>query len=285
MELISSIQWPCLMEQDIQLDLLRIDVLHPEISGNKWFKLKYNITYALEHNYNTLISFGGAYSNHLHALAYAGFEAGLKTIGIVRGEPVDNPTLSDCVRWGMELQFISREKYKQKKEPHYLEELQHAYPHAMLIPEGGSNDLGLKGCTEIISITDTTCYDVFACAIGTGTTFCGIANALLPHQDALGYTALKQGEYLKETFEKEISHPRWQLQTEAHCGGFGKRNQELLDFMARFQAEQHIELDVVYTGKMCLGLQKDIEQNRFRHGTKILAIHTGGLQGNRTLAC
>lgn len=285
MELISSVHWPCLTERNLQLDVLRIDLLHPEISGNKWFKLKYNIAHALEHQYTSLLSFGGAYSNHLHALAFAGFEAGLKTIGIVRGEPIQNATLSDCIRWGMELHFISREKYKQKNESDFLAELQLKFPDAMIIPEGGSNNLGLKGCTEICEIADTTMYDTIACAIGTGTTFCGIANALRPHQNAIGYTVMKQGEYLIDVLRPQISHPRWQLQTHAHGGGFGKRSQALLEFMSKFQTEQHIELDAVYTAKMCLGLQHGIEQNLFRNGSKILAIHTGGLQGNRSIGC
>ena len=282
-ELISSIHHPLLCEYGIQLDMLRLDLLHPAISGNKWFKLKYNIEYALEHNFTCLVSFGGAYSNHLHAMAYAGKEAGLKTIGYIRGEEVQNPTLKDCKDWGMELHFISRNDYKNKNENEFLETLQQMHPDAYIIPEGGSNPLGLKGCREIVSITDTSHYDTFCCAVGTATTFIGLAQSIQAHQSAIGFTAMKNGSYLNDTISPAVNHNRWHLETDYHAGGFGKKNNTLVDFIHSFKLEQNIELDIVYTAKMMTGIFDLIQQHKFQSGTKILAIHTGGLQGNRSI--
>jgi 1-aminocyclopropane-1-carboxylate deaminase len=281
-ELISPILHPLLCEYGIQLDMLRLDLLHPAISGNKWFKLKYNIEYALEHNFTSLVSFGGAYSNHLHAMAYAGKEAGLKTIGYIRGEEVQNPTLMGCKDWGMKLHFVSRTDYKHKNELEFLETLQQMHPDAYIIPEGGSNSLGLKGCLEIVTVSDTSQYDHICCAVGTATTLTGIAQSLLPHQSAIGFTAMKNGSYLKDTISLTVNHHRWDLETEYHFGGFGKKNHSLVDFIHSFKLEQNIELDIVYTAKMMIGLLDLIQQHKFRSGSKILAIHTGGIQGNRS---
>lgn len=282
--LITSIESSLLQRKGIQLDMLRIDLIHPHISGNKWFKLKYNIDFATQAQKSSLVSFGGAYSNHLHALAYAGMQAQLPTIGYVRGEEVENATLSDCKNWGMDVHFISRQNYKSKLESDFMNELQLKHPNSMIIPEGGSNELGLKGCSEILSVCDTTSYDYIAAPIGTGTTFAGIANSMQTHQHAIGFTAMKGGSYLAQSLTSIIPHTRWTLETEFAYGGFGKINEEVIELLSEFKSKHGIELDFVYTAKMMSGIMEKIEKNDFPEGSKILAIHTGGKQGNRSLA-
>lgn len=173
----SKINHPLLNEKNITLDLLRLDKIHPIISGNKWYKLKYNIEDAIAKGKRTLLSFGGAYSNHLHALAYTGKILSLNTIGIVRGEKVENETLADCVAWGMKLVFINRQEYKNKSEREFIKKLENTYPDAYIIPEGGANHLGLLGCKEMLSIQDKENYDLFFCSVGTSTTFAGIIDS------------------------------------------------------------------------------------------------------------
>ena len=283
MSLISHIQLPLLDALEIELDLLRLDQIHPQISGNKWFKLKYNIESAISDQKSAIVTFGGAYSNHLHALAFAGKEAGMPTIGYVRGENIFNATLQDCKNWGMQLHFMSRADYRHKSDTDFIETLQQQHPDAIIIPEGGSNELGLKGCHEILSLGDYTSYHYIACAIGTGTTFVGIAQSLDLHQHAIGFTAMKGGEYLIPHIEKQLDHTRWTIETEFAYGGFGKKDKRVLELIADFNHNQGIELDFVYTGKMLCGLLEKIRLNPMPKGTKILTIHTGGVQGNRSL--
>lgn len=279
---VSRIQLPDL-NPDYGLELLRLDVLHPAISGNKWYKLRYNLEEAIRQGASSLLSFGGAWSNHLHALAFAGQQAGLSTIGYVRGEAVMNPTLRDCADWGMQLHFVSRETYRHKQEVDFLQELQQTHPGAYLIPEGGSNALGLKGCREILPENLASQYDLIACAVGTGTTLAGIAQTLEPGPSLLGFTVMKQGEYLNETLQALIPHARWRLETRFHGGGFGKIQAALHDFMQEFYLLNQVETDRVYTAKMLFGLREMIRQEALDPNLRILAIHTGGLQGNRSL--
>lgn len=280
---LSSITNGLLSQKNIALDVLRLDLLHPVISGNKWFKLKYNIQAARAENKNGLLSFGGAYSNHLHALAYAGKEFGMKTIGIIRGERVENPTLHDCEKWGMQLCYISRSDYRLKTEEHFLAGIQEKFPYAYIIPEGGNNDLGVKGCTEILDVVDMEKYDFITCSVGTGATFAGLIDAAYPKTELLGFTAVNNGEYLHSSIEQHSSKRNWKLITNYHFGGFAKKNPELVSFMMDFRIKQGIELDFVYNAKMMFGLFNMIEQTTLFDHKKILAVHTGGLQGNRSL--
>lgn len=280
---ISSIMHPLLDKNSAQLDMLRLDLLHPTISGNKWFKLKYNIQAARAENKTCLLSFGGAYSNHLHALAYAGKEFGMKTIGIIRGERVENPTLHDCEKWGMQLCYISRSDYRLKADEHFLAAIQEKFPHAYIIPEGGKNALGVKGCTEILDGVDMENYDFITCSVGTGATFAGLIDANYPKAELLGFKAVKNGEYLHRSIEQYTSKRNWKLITNYHFGGFAKKNPELVSFMMDFRIKQGIELDFVYNAKMMFGLFNMIEQTTLFDQKKILAVHTGGLQGNRSL--
>ena len=274
-------------EQGIALWVKREDLLHPSISGNKWRKLRYNLEEAKRLQHDTLLTFGGAYSNHIAAVAAAGREFGFRTIGIIRGEehlPL-NPTLSFATSAGMELHYISREAYRQKSDPAYLSKLaaQHGWPY--IIPEGGTNTLAVKGCTEIVSDIPID-FDYICCASGTGGTLAGIIAGLGGKKQVLGFPALKGGDFLRAEIEQLIRgyngeyYNNWQLITDYHFGGYAKVKPELLDFIRSFQQEHGLPLEPVYTGKMFYGLVDLIQKGYFPAGSRIVAVHTGGLQGN-----
>jgi 1-aminocyclopropane-1-carboxylate deaminase len=279
----SALQHPILQQSGVSVDLLRLDCIHPQISGNKWFKLKYNIREAFAQHVTSLLSFGGAYSNHLHALAYAGKLLHMHTIGFVRGEATETPTLLDCKKWGMTVFPISRSSYRQKEEAFFLEQLKHQFPHAYIIPEGGDNELGRMGCTEIIPQSELPAYSHLCCPVGTGTTFSGIINSALPQQQVLGFAALKQGDYLNERIQAQTNQRNWILHTRFHEGGFAKATTELIQWINEFQHQHGIELDRVYTAKMMKGIFSLISEGVIPAGSRVLALHTGGLQGNRSL--
>ena len=269
--------------KDISLDIKREDKIHPQISGNKYRKLKYNLIAAKEQGAKTLLTFGGAYSNHILATASAGFENEFKTIGIIRGNELsnkvtENPTLSLAQTLGMQFKFISRSDYRKKKEPQFIDNLRNEFGHFYLIPEGGTNALAIKGCEEILSQKDEI-YDYICSAIGTGGTIAGLINTSKPHQKVLGFPALK-GDFLKAEIAALItSNNQWEFINNYHFGGFGKIKPELISFINMFAAETGIPLDPIYTGKMVFGIIDLIRKGYFKKGSKILAIHTGGLQG------
>ena len=277
-----------LKEKDLHLFVKREDQLDPIISGNKFRKLKYNLQAALESGHHTILTFGGAYSNHIHAIAYGGKQFGFKTIGIIRGEPTEpiNPTLKDALAFGMELRYINREVYRHKSEPDFLANLKNQYGDFFLVPEGGSNVLAVKGCEELISDIEHD-FDFICCACGTGGTLAGIICGLRGETKALGFPVLKGGEFLK----KEISdlalsyskknYSNWRLITDFHFGGYAKFDWGLISFINDFKAKHDIPLDPVYTGKMMYGIFDLIKNDFFPPGSRIMAIHTGGLQGIR----
>ncbi|WP_299825852.1 pyridoxal-phosphate dependent enzyme [uncultured Pontibacter sp.] len=284
---LQKLQDPLLEEHGITLWIKREDLLHPHISGNKWRKLKYNLQAAQEQQKSTLLTFGGAYSNHIAATAAAGKEYGFKTIGIIRGEehlPL-NPTLSFASSCGMALHYISREKYKLKHDSNFLQELATQFNNPCIIPEGGTNNLAVKGCTEIIEDIAIE-YDYLCCASGTGGTIAGIIAGLAGEKKVLGFPALKGGEFLQQEIEELVQnysghkYSNWQLITDYHFGGYAKVKPELLSFMKQFQEQHAIPLEPVYTGKMMYGLFDLIQKGYFERGTTIVAVHTGGLQGN-----
>lgn len=266
----------------IELNIKRDDLIHSTISGNKWRKLRYNLVEAEKSGAKRLLTFGGAYSNHIAAVAAAGKEFGFDTIGMIRGEetlPL-NPTLSFATSKGMKLGYLSRELYAYKSEPMLIEKLKEKWDDFYLIPEGGANDLGVKGCTEILDETINE-YDFIAVSSGTGTTAAGILRAAKEHQTVLSFPALKGGEFLEAEIENmagSFSARLWML-TKYHFGGYAKIDEVLVSFMNDFKQSQQIQLDPIYTGKMMYGLYDMIEKNVFAQGSKILAIHTGGLQG------
>lgn len=260
----------------------REDLIHPFVSGNKFRKLKYNLLQAKADKKNTLLSFGGAFSNHIAALAFAGKEKGFKTIGIIRGGELENkvfknPTLQFAKDCGMHLEFISRDAYRMKNEISFIKDLKQKFGNFYLIPEGGTNELAVKGCEEILTIEDAQ-FDYICCSIGTGGTISGIINSILPHQKVLGFPALK-GDFLKDEIRNFAQNGNWKLITDYHFGGYGKVNQELVTFINQFYTENQIPLDPIYTGKMVFGVMDLIENNYFPEQSKILLIHTGGIQG------
>jgi 1-aminocyclopropane-1-carboxylate deaminase len=275
-----------LKDKGIDLYLLRIDLIHPTIGGNKLFKLKYNLEEVKKQNKKTLITFGGAFSNHIAATAAAGKELGFKTIGIIRGEeyPELNPTLKFAVECGMQLKYISREAYRKKNTPEFLHSLDQQFENYYLIPEGGSNELGVLGCKEIIQHIHIH-FDHICCACGTGATLSGIVLSLKKNQSAIGFQSLKAKGYIKKEVEKWLIHfgssnTDWHIEEEYHFGGYAKTKNELIDFMDHFKKNNDIPLDNIYTGKMLFGIYDLVKKGFFKKGSTIVAIHTGGLQGN-----
>lgn len=267
----------------ITITVKRIDQVHLTISGNKWFKLKYNLLEAQRLGYSQLLSFGGAYSNHIHALAHAAHEYGFTSIGIIRGaELADkplNPTLTTAQDLGMQFEFISRSDYRLKHTPEYLAKLQSRYPNAYIIPEGGTNTLAVKGCEEILSEADRHDFDTIVCAVGTGGTFSGLINASNPKQKLLGFSALK-GDFLIEDIKQWTDNDKqdWKLYSEEVFGGYGKFDDKLLMFINEIQKQYDLPLEPIYTGKAMYRLLDLIEQGKVAPHSKILFIHTGGLQ-------
>ena len=289
---LEQLDLPVCAEQGVSLYLLRMDLIHPQVSGNKWFKLRHNLLDAKASGCDRVISFGGAYSNHLHALAWAGCEMGIQTVGIVRGEPeyADNPTLRDAQRWGMALKFVSRSEYRLREDMLYHKALCSTYPGSSIVPEGGSNALAVKGFADLF---DHDCWrvlpepDLLVSACGTGGTLAGLVAAKPAVTEVLGIPVLKGGGFLKHDIQSLLAEvgvgsvSNWQLDLDGHEGGYAKLSTELIDFIRQFEIQTKIELDPVYTGKMMFRLHKLIAQGKFSRGTKIVAIHTGGLQGRR----
>lgn len=266
----------------IEVYVKREDVLHSEISGNKFRKLKYNLTEAQNLGFTKLLTFGGAYSNHIAAVAAAGKEFRFETIGVIRGEELqekylENPTLKKASENGMQFEFVTRTQYRDKNNTVFLDQLKNKFGDFYLIPEGGTNNLAVKGCKEILT-DDDKLFDFFCCAVGTGGTISGIINSLKPHQKAIGFPALK-GDFLTEDIQKYAENSQWNLVTDYHFGGYAKINDELKQFMKQFFKKYLISLDPVYTSKTFFGVIDLISKGYFKPDSKILIIHTGGLQG------
>lgn len=273
---------PILKEKDISITLKREDLLHPYISGNKYRKLKYNLEAAQMKGHHTLLTFGGAYSNHIDALAYAGKEKGMQTIGVIRGEEIkntwqNNATLKRASANGMEFKFVRRETYREKDSDGFVSQLRKDFGDFYIIPEGGTNALAVKGCEEILDSNDQK-FDIICTCVGTGGTVSGLINASNASQTVLGFSALK-GDFLKSDIRKMVKKDNWRLITDYHFGGYAKVNRELIDFINQFKATTNIPLDPIYTGKMLFGLLDMIKNDNFVPGTNILVVHTGGIQG------
>lgn len=267
----------------ITLYIKREDKTHVHVSGNKYRKLKYNLLEASQKGYKQLITFGGAYSNHIAATAYAGKIAGIETIGVIRGDELasavpHNPTLSFAKECGMRFHFVSRERFRLKHTEAFKEELANLFGPYYYVPEGGTNALAIKGTEEILTPEDTD-YDFITTAVGTGGTIAGLINSALPHQKVLGFPALC-GKFLEEEIKKWIhGSDHWQLIHDYNLGGYAKVNESFIRFLNDFFRQTRIPLDPVYTGKMIYGVTCLIEKGFFPENSKILAIHTGGLQG------
>ena len=273
---------PISFPKSITVFIKREDLIHPFVSGNKFRKLKYNLLQAKADNQKTLLTFGGAFSNHIAAVAFAGKENRFKTIGIIRGEELinqvaKNPTLQFAQDCGMQLEFISRETYRQKIEVDFLGNLKTKLGNFYHIPEGGTNELAIKGCEEILTLEDSQ-FDYIGCAVGTGGTISGIINSAAPHQKILGFPALK-GDFLQNEIRIFAPKTNWEILTNYHFGGYGKVTPSLIDFINNFYTQTKIPLDPIYTSKMVFGVMDLIEKKYFPENSKILLIHTGGIQG------
>lgn len=283
---ISKIEDPLIKDSGIKLFIKREDLNHPELSGNKWHKLKYNLITAKENGYETLLTFGGAYSNHIYATAAAGKLFGFKTIGIIRGEehlPL-NPTLSFAISKGMKIQYVNRKSYREKNSSEFIKNLREKFGKFYLVPEGGTNNLAVKGASEIISNIDID-FDYICCACGTGGTLAGLVSGLNGRKKALGFSVLKGGDFLLNDVEKLIyesagkKYNNWDINLDFHCGGYAKINSELIKFIQRFKKITSIPIEPIYTGKLLFGVYNLILNHYFNNGNAILVIHTGGLQG------
>lgn len=279
---------PRLAQYPLELWLKRDDLIHPVLSGNKWRKLKFILQQALALKADTIVSMGGAYSNHLHALAFVGQQMGLKTVGLVRGEVLStlNPTLQDLRAWGMELKFVSRTEYRKLRDYQHWKALPGLKPGQYWLPEGGAVTLALQGIAELVAEINQP--DAVLCVpCGTGTTLAGIIASSSPSNTILGFSALKGADFLTEEVKRLLpaGEPlnNWSINQDYHCGGFGKTTSQLLDFMAQFERATGILLDPVYTGKMLLGIYDLLAKGYFKGHQRIIAVHTGGLQGRRTL--
>lgn len=280
---VQTINHELLSAQKLTLQIKRDDLIHPQISGNKWRKLKFNLRAMQQQGKTELLTFGGAFSNHIHATAAAGQLFGFKTHGIIRGPELDehNPTLQYAKRCGMTLHPVNRITYRLRGESRYLAELQKQFPHAYILPEGGTNPAALLGCQELAQSLPTS--DVIMCPTGSGGTLAGLIEGSPHSTTVLGIAVLKQAEYLiddiKQLSRKARQQKNWQLLLEHHDGGYGKFSHELWEFCQTFTQQHAIPLEPIYSGKMMYALWQLIEQGFFAEGTQIMAIHTGGLQG------
>ena len=276
-----------LKDKNIRLFVKREDTIHPFVSGNKFRKLKYNIQKAQQLKQDSILTFGGAFSNHIVAVAVAGKMAGLKTIGVIRGEELakdldktiaTNATLREAHKNGMKFHFVTREAYRNKTAISFIDSLELKFGDFYLIPEGGTNELAVKGCEEILTKDDSK-FDHICVAVGTGGTISGLINAASNTQEIVGFPALK-GDFLSKEIKPFVKGKgNWKLIQEYHFGGYAKYDSDLIAFINQFKEETNIQLDPIYTGKMLFGIVDLIKKNYFSENSMILAVHTGGIQG------
>jgi 1-aminocyclopropane-1-carboxylate deaminase/D-cysteine desulfhydrase-like pyridoxal-dependent ACC family enzyme len=282
---IDTVANDCLTRKRVSLSVLRLDKIHPVVSGNKLFKLHYFLQDAITSPQPGLLTFGGAYSNHLVATAFASKTAGIKCIGLVRGEKpaVLSPTLQACKQYGMQLHFLSRGEYSKKDESNFMDRLPDEWKKYVLVPEGGYHPKGAAGAALITQLIaeDTT---HICTALGTATTIAGLIAGAKKHLQIIGIPVLKGMTDINKRMEYLTGKPNTAtLLNEYHFGGYAKKNKCLLQFMNSFYDENKIPTDFVYTAKMMFGVMDSIENNFFPEGSKIVCLHTGGLQGNASL--
>lgn len=271
-----------LKTNDTRLDILRIDKIHPVVSGNKWFKLKYYLEEAISQHAETIGTFGGAYSNHIIAAAYAAQAIDLKSIGVIRGERPKqlSHTLRDAEELGMQLRFVSREEYN------HTEKIRSGFPDVYWINEGGYGPIGVKGAAEILSFAnDLASYTHIVCAVGTGTMLAGLITASLPAQEVIGVSVLKNNFSIEDEVRAILpneSHP-FKIVYDYHFGGYAKHPEELLNFMRELWTEHAFPTDIVYTSKALFAIKDMITKHIIPQGSKVLTVHCGGMQGNLSL--
>ena len=268
----------------LNINILRADVLDPVVSGNKWFKLQFYVRDAIAAGKTTLATFGGPYSNHIIATAKYGASMGLKTVGFIRGEKPTtlSPTLTDAIQNGMTLHFVSREDFEQREK--IIAENQD--PNWAWIPEGGYGITGADGAKSMLTIKDSSSYDTIICAVGTGTMMAGLIKAAAPHQKVIGLSVLKNNisidAAIKALLTKEEANKNFEMIHDYHFGGYAKHKPALIDFMNECYKKMELPLDFVYTAKLMYGVRDLATKGKFEPSSKILVIHSGGLQGNRS---
>lgn len=271
-------------QNGVRFFIKREDQNHPSVSGNKWWKLKYNLEQAINTNQHTLLTFGGAYSNHLYAMAAAAQELGLRSIGIVRGEetlPL-NETLKFAIACGMKLHYVSRDVYRTKTNPQFRDELHKKFGDFYLIPEGGTNELAVKGCAEFArQLNQEVHFDYGCLPVGTGGTMAGVIEGLDESKRIVGFPVLKGAKFLEAEIKHFTSRSNWELLYDYHAGGYAKTNSALIKFIREFEEKYGIPLDPVYTGKMMWGVFDLLQKGYFAPGSTVLVFHTGGLQGRK----
>ncbi len=276
-------------EKQVSVSVLRLDKIHPVVSGNKLFKLHYFLEEAINSKLKTILTFGGAYSNHLSATAYACKLLQLKSIGIVRGEKPEqlSHTLQQCLQDGMQLQFISRQQFAQKDDPVFINNLKAAYGECMIIPEGGYHPLGAKGAALIMDLVKDNNYTHICTATGTATTLAGILMEAKAAQTVVSFPVLKgiadNKNSIKQLTGKEGEFENLLVLNNYHFGGYAKKTNLLIQFMNQCWQQYQLPLDFVYTAKMLFGTIDAVKNDTFTKGSKILCLHTGGLQGNKSL--
>lgn len=270
-----------LQEANVRL-LIKCEYLnHPLVSGNKWWKLKYNLVEAARLGKKRLLTFGGAYSNHIYATAATANELGFELVGIIRGEetlPL-NSTLAFAKGKGMQLHYVTREDYRKKTEPDFQKKLTDLFGDFYLIPEGGTNELAVKGVAEFAnSLLRELKFDYLSLPVGTGGTIAGIISGLDAEKKIIGFPALKGAQFLEREIRTYTDKENWQLMYDYHFGGYAKSTKELTDFMEQFERAHNIPLDPIYTAKMMFGIFDLVKQGFFKRGSTLLIVHTGGLQ-------
>ncbi|MEW6989162.1 1-aminocyclopropane-1-carboxylate deaminase/D-cysteine desulfhydrase [Colwelliaceae bacterium 6441] len=284
---LQKLSHPLFEQYKLDIRLKRDDLINVIISGNKWRKLKYNLAYVKKQGFKGIVSFGGAYSNHIHALSYACYKQAIPSIGIIRGEAefCHNFTLSQAKQWQMELQFVDRKTYRLRNNKDYLKQLAQQYPDYFIIPEGGSNHLALTGVAEICSeLNEQTSYDTLITPVGSAGTLSGLIVGDKGQHSILGIAVLKQEGYLADEVNQLINHPdrsynNWHILNDYHDGGYAKFSQESLARLKAFSQITKVPFEPIYSGKMILALLDLVEKGYFEPNHRIVLIHTGGLQG------
>ncbi len=270
----------------LKLDILRLDKIHPVISGNKWFKLKHYLADAKQKQHSSILTFGGAWSNHIVATACLAGSYGLQATGIIRGErPLNlSATLKAAIHFGMQLKFVSRSAYANKNNTEFTSLTSEPFGNIYVIPEGGAGSLGIQGSMEILLLADLSKYSHIVCSMGTGTMFTGLVAAGLPTQRLIGIAALKGIHYEVDYFPEKCSGgAQVEIFHDFHFGGYAKKTTQLIDFMNYFYRETGVPSDFVYTGKLFFACVELVRKDYFSPGSKVLMIHSGGLQGNSSL--
>jgi 1-aminocyclopropane-1-carboxylate deaminase len=283
---VQSLQDDALQAKNMAAAILRLDLIHPVISGNKWFKLKYYLQQAVQEQKKGLLTFGGAWSNHLVAAAYACMQTGIDCVGVVRGKPDSlYPSLRDAMDYHMQLVTVERAAYANEQQ--LAQDMLHQYPDYLIVPQGGQGAPGVAGAAEITMLLPFHQYTHILCAVGTGTMLAGLVKSSLPHQQVIGISSLKVDAHhntMAAFVQQQTGRTNFSIVTDYHFGGYARCNDVLVTFMNDFYDRHQVPTDFVYTGKLLYGVWDMIGKDYFLPGSRLLIVHSGGLQGNRSLA-